>query len=120
MKAFSRRTRVNEQIQRELAELLRGGVKDPRIGMVTITGVTVTPDYAHAKVFYTVLGDEQQKTTTLAGLKQAAGFLRNELFHRIKLHTIPQLHFEYDESLERGLHLSQLIAQANPTPDMDE
>jgi ribosome-binding factor A len=71
-------------------------------------------------VYYTVLGDDTQKATTLNGLKQAAGFLRNELFHRIKLHTIPQLHFEYDESLERGLHLSQLIHQANQSTAQEE
>ena len=109
---FSRTLRVAEQIQRDLAEMLRLEVKDPRIGMVTLTGVEVTADYAHAKVFFTTLGDADQVAAATEGLNRAAGFLRHELGHRIKLRSIPQLHFIYDESVARGVRLSRLIDEA--------
>lgn len=109
---FSRTLRVAEQIQRDLAELLRLEVKDPRIGMVTLTDVEVTADYAHAKIFFTLLGDAAQIEAATEGLNRAAGFLRHELGRRIKLRSIPQLHFIYDESVERGVRLSQLIDAA--------
>ena len=103
--------RVADQIQRDLAELIRE-LKDPRIGMVTLTDVEVTSDYAHAKVFFTMLGDADQISAATEGLNRAAGFLRHELGHRIKLRSIPQLHFIHDESVERGVRLSQLIDAA--------
>ena len=109
---FSRTLRVAEQIQRDLAEMLRLDVKDPRIGMVTLTGVEVTTDYAHAKVFFTTLGDDDRIAAATEGLNRAAGFLRHELGHRIKLRSVPQLHFIYDNSVERGVRLSQLIDAA--------
>jgi len=109
---FSRTLRVAEQIKRELADLIRLEVKDPRVGMVTLTDVEVTGDYAHAKIFFTTLGDSDQITAAAVGLNHAAGFLRHELGHRIKLRSIPQLHFTYDESIERGARISQLIDQA--------
>ena len=108
---FSRTQRVADQIQRELAELLRTEVKDPRIGLITLTGVEVSPDYAHAKVFFTSLDAEHLKAIE-TGLKRAAGFLRHELGQRIRLHTIPELHFVYDASVERGVRLSRLIDEA--------
>lgn len=114
---FSRTLRVAEQIQRDLAELLRTEVKDPRIGMVTLTDVEVTADYAHAKVFFTILGDAEQIAAATEGLTRAAGFLRHELGHRIKLRSIPQLHFIHDESVERGVRLSQLIDEAVRSTD---
>jgi len=114
---FSRTLRVAEQIQRDLAELLRLEVKDPRIGMVTLTDVEVTADYAHAKVFFTTLGDAAQIAAATEGLNRAAGFLRHELGHRIKLRSIPQLHFIHDESVERGVRLSQLIDAAAVSGD---
>ncbi len=113
---FSRTLRIAEQIQRDLAELLRIEVKDPRIGMVTLTDVEVTADYAHAKVFFTTLGDADQIAAATEGLTRAAGFLRHELGHRIKLRSIPQLHFIYDESVERGVRLSRLIDEAVGAP----
>lgn len=109
---FSRTLRVAEQIQRELANLIRLEVKDPRVGMVTLTDVEVAADYGHAQVFFTLFGDNDQIAAATVGLNRAAGFLRHELGRRIKLHSIPQLHFVYDESVERGIQLSQLIDQA--------
>jgi ribosome-binding factor A len=111
-KGPSRSLRVADQIQRELAEIIRTELKDPRVAMITLTGVEVTADYAHAKVFYTLMGNAEQRAKTEVGLKQAGGFLRSQLARRIKLHSIPQLHFVYDASVERGFELSRLIDEA--------
>ena len=111
-KGPARSLRVADQIQRELAEILRTELKDPRVAMITLTGVEVTNDYSHAKVFYTLMGNAEQRAETEVGLKQAGGFLRSQIARRIKLHTIPQLHFVYDASVERGFELSQLIDEA--------
>lgn len=116
---FSRTLRVAEQVRRELADLIRLEVKDPRVCMVTLTDVEVAADYGHAKVFFTVLGNQVQIEAATAGLNHAVGFLRHELGRRIKLHSIPQLHFVYDESIERGVRLSQLIDQAIGTAGRD-
>ena len=109
-KDYTRTDRVAEQIQRELAELLHLQVKDPRVQKITLTAVEVTRDYGHAKVFYTTL--EGTSKAVEQGLEHANGFLRNKLAHAMKLRVIPQLHFVYDASIERGAHLSQLIDQA--------
>ncbi len=109
-KDYARTDRVAEQIQRELAELIRLEVKDPRVRMVTLTGVEVARDYSHAKVFYTTLQGSDKAVQQ--GLERAAGFLRSQLAHAMKLRVIPQLHFVYDASVERGAKLSQLIDQA--------
>ena len=111
-KSFSRKDRVAEQIRRELAELLRSELKDPRVGMISITAVEVTADYAHAKVFFSTLAGSEAVDSVLKGLQQASGFLRRELGKRISIHTTPQLHFVFDESLERGADLSKLIQTA--------
>ncbi len=111
-KDSSRPRRVAEQIQRELAELLRLEVKDPRVGMITLTDVEVSNDYAHAKVFFTLLGDETRVKEALKGLQSAAGFLRSEVAHRMKLRVMPQLHFIHDTSIENGMRLDQLIEAA--------
>jgi ribosome-binding factor A len=104
--------RVADQIQRELAALVRSELKDPRVGMVTFTGVEVSPDLAHAKVFFTSLADPEGRAATLAGLERAAGFLRSMLGARIKVHSTPELHFVYDDSVESGIRLSHLIDEA--------
>lgn len=109
----TRTRRIADQIQRELSEIIRLELKDPRVGMITLTGVEVTQDHAHAKVFFTRLGDDAQgNDLALAGLQRAAGFLRSELAHRMRLRITPQLGFEYDHSVERGVRLSNLIDQA--------
>ena len=115
---FPRTLRVAQQMRRELAELIRLEVKDPRVGMVTLTDVEVAADYGHARVFFTLFGDGEQIALAGDGLNHAAGFLRRELGRRIKLHSIPQLHFFYDESVERGARLSEAIDKAiNSTSD---
>ena len=104
--------RIGDQIQRELAELLRQQVKDPRIGMVTVTAVDVSPDLSHAKIFVTHLGGTEQAQAVVAALQHTAGYLRTELSHRLKLYSVPELRFYYDDSIESGLRLSQLIDDA--------
>ena len=119
-RANPRARRVAEQLQRELSGLIRLDVDDPKIGLVTITDVEVTGDLAHAKIFFTVLDeDDARKADTLAGLQRAAGFLRAQLGHRLLLRSVPQLHFTYDESVERGVRLSRLIDQANDRQMVD-
>ena len=107
---YSRSERVGEQIMRELAQLLRTGLKDPRAGNITVNEVAVSRDYSHATVYYTVL-DGDTRADTAAALEHAKGFLRSELSKRITVFRTPELHFVYDESLERGMSLSQLIEQ---------
>lgn len=108
--APNRAFKVSDQIQRDLTELIARELKDPRVGMVTLQSVEVTPDYAHAKVYFSVLvGDPRQ---TEEALNQAAGFLRNGLFKRLHIHTVPTLHFVYDRTTERAADMNALIAQA--------
>jgi ribosome-binding factor A len=111
-RGYARSDRVAEQIRRELAEILRLELKDPRVALVTLTDVEVTPDYAHAKVFFTSLAGAEHLDDLRAGLRHASGFMRRELGRRIRIHTLPELHFIYDASVERGARLSQLIDQA--------
>lgn len=115
-KGFQRSERVAEQVRRDLAELIRTELKDPRVGMISITEVELSPDYAHAKVFFTTLQSEHLPEIQ-KGLKRASGFLRRELGKRIHIHTLPELHFVHDASLERGASLSQLIDQASAISD---
>jgi ribosome-binding factor A len=106
----NRSFRIADQIQRDLSELIAREVKDPRVGLVTLQAVEVTPDYAHAKVFFSVLtGDPEQAAE---GLNQAAGFLRNGLFKRLHIHTVPTLHFVFDRTPERASDMNALIAKA--------
>lgn len=111
-KGYARKDRVSEQVRRELAELIRTELKDPRVGMISITDVEVTADYAHAKVFFSVMAGSEHLADVMAALEKASGFLRRELGKRIRIHTTPQLHFVFDASLERGADLSKLIQEA--------
>lgn len=108
-KEFSRHDRVAEQMRRELADLLMFEVKDPRVHMVSITEVEVAGDMAHAKVFYTA---QKKSQSTQDGLDKSAGFLRSQLAKRMMIRTVPQLHFVYDESIDRGMQMDKLIDQA--------
>jgi ribosome-binding factor A len=127
-KEFSRSTRVAEQMQRELADLLMFEVKDPRIGMVTITAVEVTGDMAHAKIFYSAPQAKSTAKPNVAnhaktlqsiqnGLENSAGYLRTQVAKRMLLRTVPQLHFVYDESIDIGMKMAQLIDAARASDD---
>ncbi|MFP5460938.1 MAG: 30S ribosome-binding factor RbfA [Gammaproteobacteria bacterium] len=112
--AGGRAPRVTEQIHHEIANMIRGEVKDPRVGLVTVTGVELTADYAYATVYFTVLPDDAESVAaTLAGLRRAAGFMRSQLFRRIRIHTTPELRFVHDTSTAHGMSMSRLIDEAN-------
>jgi len=116
----ARGVRVADQIQRDLAEIIAFELKDPRVGMVTITEVQLTPDYAHAKVFFTMLSDNKEAIkNTVNGLSAASGFIRGQLGRRVTIHTLPELHFVHDTSTARGMELSKLIDEANATRAKD-
>lgn len=114
MREFKRTDRVGDQLQKELAVLIQREVKDPRLGMVTVSGVTVSRDLGYADVYVTLLGEDNAERIkeNLKVLKQAAGFLRSQIARRIKLRHVPELRFHYDESVVRGQRLSSLIDQA--------
>ena len=116
MVADSRRARIADQIQRSLAEVIRLELRDPRVGLVTLTGVELARDQSHAKVFFTVLGAESAARDAAEGLQRAAGFLRSQLAHRLTTRKVPELHFAFDESVERGVRLSRLIDEAVAPP----
>ena len=106
---FSRTQRVAGQIQRELAQLIQQELRDPRVGLVTISAVEVSRDMSHAKVFITLMDPAQDVKATLKVLKKAAGYLRRALGRRIVLRIIPELHFVYDQSLVEGQRVSALL-----------
>jgi ribosome-binding factor A len=105
-----RSARVADQIQRDLAELIPREVRDARVGLVTLSSVEVSPDYAHAKVYFTVIGGEPD--VAARGLNSAAGHLHHLLFKRLSIHTVPRLHFVHDTSVEKGFELDRLIERA--------
>lgn len=104
-----RATRVAEQMKKELSEILGRKLKDPRIGFVTVTDVSLTGDLQIAKVYISVLGDEQQKEDTMKALAKAKGFIRSEIGSRIRLRKTPEIHFEFDESIDYGNRIEKLI-----------
>lgn len=117
----ARGLRVADQIQRDIAEIIWSEIKDPRVGMITLTEVQLTPDYAHAKIYFTSLKDDPVSIkNTLDGLNKAAGFLRAQLGLRLHIHTLPQLHFVHDTSTMRGIAMSKLIDEANATRSKDD
>jgi len=112
--------RVNNLIRHEISELLQRQVKDPRLGnFVAVTEVSTSPDLRYAKVFVSCMGSEEEKREMLNGLIAASGFFRNKLAKRLRLRRVPELNFQWDDSIERGAHLLQLIdkVSTNSTPD---
>jgi ribosome-binding factor A len=112
MANIQRLRRIADQVQREISDLLKNELRDPRVAMVTLTGVEVSSDLAHAKVYYTTLVEGEARADTAEGLRRAAGFLRTSLGRRLTVHGVPELHFIFDESVERGSRLSRLIDEA--------
>ena len=114
MREFKRTDRVADQLQKELAVLIQREVKDPRLGMVTVSGATVSRDLGYADIYVTLLGeqDPERIKENLQVLKRAAGLLRSQIAQRIKLRHVPELRFHFDESVVRGQHLSSLIDEA--------
>ena len=117
-KAPTERTRrIAEQIKKDVSVLIQRELRDPRIGMVTIQEVHLTPDYAHAKVYFTVMGAEPAQVEK--ALNESAGFLHNALFKMLRIHTVPTLHFKYDSTEAKAADLSALITQANASRAVD-
>jgi ribosome-binding factor A len=107
-----RAKRVAKHVQEELGLLFQRGLKDPRIGFVTVTGVELSPDLRSGKVFYSVMGTDEEKKETAAGLQAATGFLKREVAKALQLRWVPELRFVYDDSIERGARIEELLRQA--------
>ncbi|MFA9558039.1 30S ribosome-binding factor RbfA [Evansella sp. AB-rgal1] len=108
-----RANRVGEQIKKELTQIIQREIKDPRIGFITVTAVEVTGDLQQATAFITVYGEEDQRSKTLEGLDKAKGFIRSEIGKRIQLRKTPELAFKFDESIERGNRIEELLRKLN-------
>ncbi|AST92017.1 MULTISPECIES: 30S ribosome-binding factor RbfA [Sutcliffiella] len=108
-----RANRVGEQMKKELSDIIGRKIKDPRVGFVTVTDVEVTGDLQQAKVFISVLGDEEKRQDTLIGLAKAKGFIRSEIGKRIRLRKTPELFFEFDESVDYGNRIESLLQEIN-------
>lgn len=118
-KTSIKNTRVNTEVQRELSNILRGGIKDPRVAPWTsVVAVEVAPDLKTCKAYISVLGDEKAQTDTLAGLKSAEGYIRRELAHRLNMRNTPEIRFILDQSIEYGVNMSRKIADV--TKGMDQ
>jgi len=115
MKTIPRTRRIGEQLRRELAELIRSELGDPRLALVSMTSIEVSRDLAYARIYVTLLGDPAERTERVAELNRAAPLLRRELGRRLHLRTIPKLEFRYDEVVEHGAHLAALIDAAVAT-----
>ncbi|WP_251549155.1 30S ribosome-binding factor RbfA [Neobacillus muris] len=115
-----RANRVGEQMKKELSDIIGRKIKDPRIGFVTVTDVQVTGDLQQAKVYISVLGDDEQKENTLKGLAKAKGFIRTEIGHRIRLRKTPEIIFEFDESIDYGNRIETLLHQIQSGDEQPE
>ena len=114
-------TRINAEVQHELANLIRGGIKDPRIHpMTSVTAVEVAPDLKTCRAYISVLGDEEEKRNTLQGLKNAEGYIRRQLAKAINLRNTPEIRFILDESIEYGVAMSKLIDEVSKKEDAQE
>ena len=113
MTTHKRPERVAHMVQQLLGELFARGMRDPRIGLVTITGVKMSTDLREARVYWTVHGDPEQRKHTAKGLENARGFLRREIGTELKLRVVPDLHFTYDEAIDRGERIEQLLRQVH-------
>ncbi|NLO07487.1 MAG: 30S ribosome-binding factor RbfA [candidate division WS1 bacterium] len=111
---------VGRELQQEIAEIIRTEIDDPRIGFLTITGVDLSPDLRHARVYYSVLGDEQQKLDSGRGIRRAARFIRGRLAERLNLRYTPTLRFLIDETPERAQRIEQLLRQEAEELELDE
>ncbi|MDB4947361.1 MAG: ribosome-binding factor [Gemmatimonadetes bacterium] len=114
MPRFKRTDRINEQLKQEIAVMVHDEVRDPRVGLATVTAVETSPELDHAKVYVTTLGDEKEQADVLVGLRSAAPFIRSQLGKRLHMRRIPELHFEYDRVLAGALHIERLLREALP------
>jgi ribosome-binding factor A len=120
MPRFRRTDRINEQLRQEVSILVRDEVRDPRVGLVTITAVETSPELDHARVYVTVLGDDEEKEQALQGLRSAAPFIRGQLGRRLHMRRIPELHFQIDRVLEEASRIDALLREALPPERREE
>lgn len=122
MPQYRRTDRLNEQLRQEIILLLRDEVRDPRVALATITAVQTSPELDHAKVYFTSLGDEDERKEVLAGLRSASPFVRRELGKRLHIRRVPELHFEIDRVHEEAQRIERLLHEALPrtTPASDD
>jgi ribosome-binding factor A len=118
--ANKRAIRVGELLKEEISQIVLREMKDPRIGFVSITDVEVSGDLRHAKVFISVYGTDKEKEETLAGLQQAQGFVRKLVGERVKIHHTPEIIFRYDDSIENGVHISEIIKDLKDSGEIKE
>lgn len=109
MPRFQRTDRLNERLREEIAQLVGNEIRDPRVGLVTITAVETSPELDHAKVYFTVLGDEEEKEAALVGLRSAAGFVRTQLGRRMHIRRVPEIHFHLDRKLAEAIRIESLL-----------
>lgn len=114
MPRYKRTERINEQLRQEISLLVRDEVRDPRVGMATVTAVETSPELDHAKVYVTALGDEAHQAEVLEGLRSAAPFMRGQLGRRLHMRRIPELHFEFDRALEEATRIESLLREVLP------
>lgn len=117
MPRYKRTDRINEQLRQEISLLVRDGVRDPRVGLATVTAVETSPELDHAKVYVTTMGDEAERDEVMTGLRSAAPFIRGQLGRRLHMRRIPELHFTYDRVLEEAQRIEQLLREALPHDD---
>jgi ribosome-binding factor A len=102
--------RISEEMKKEVSSIIQTELKDPRLPkLISITVMNVTKDLRHAKIFVSILGDDEEKKNAMTALKSAAGFIRREIGHRMQLKFTPEMHFELDDSIEKGVYISKLI-----------
>ena len=117
---YQRKNRVGDLIKREIAHIIQCELKDPGIGFVTISAVEVSADLKHAKIFYTVLGDEDSKSKSACALRRASGFIQREIGRRLRLKYTPEIFFQFDGSVEYGAHIEELIQKIHTNERVDQ
>ena len=117
--ASRRIARLNEQIKREIAEIIRTEVKDPRVGTVIVTGARVAPDLSSARIYVMLTGEHEERMQSLEGLAKASSFMRVELGKRLKLRRVPEIYFDHDTSLDYGMHIEKLLSGVRPDPEAE-
>jgi ribosome-binding factor A len=120
MPRYRRTDRINELLREEIALMVRNEVRDPRVGLATITAVETSPELDHARIYVTTLGDEQERSEVLAGLASAAPFIRTQLSKRLRMRRVPELHFQYDRMLDEATRIEQLLREALPEAREDQ
>src|SRR5690606_4104143 len=114
MPQYRRTDRINEQLRQEISLLIRAEVRDPRVGLATITAVEASPELDHARIYVTAMGEDEEKAEVVAGLRSAAPFIRGQLGRRLHMRRIPELHFELDRKLENAMRIESLLREALP------